>query len=267
MAPLRKTLAIDPGYYLVARPHVAAETPVEVVEEPQAGERYALLLRAADQRGLNRLNAPERPRDRVWRHVPPVSAATKTWLREAILDHVQSNPVFWLLHEPEVLRDEGYIFPGDIAWYVESEAGRAMHALIYEIRALECRLISHDEPGELHCSIYDRVTIEITRSVPLMEFPAVFPRQTAPAVPGLDQPVRIETDRVGDLMLATNARGYDYPLSTWALFLDRGDHALALLSGNEGMPEDEHFRCLWNLACPTVPEMVAAAQALVDSQR
>jgi DNA-binding CsgD family transcriptional regulator len=97
-----------------------------------------------------------------------------------------------------------------------TEAGRAMHALIYEIRALECRLIGPGHPVVFQRSVYDRVTVELMRSVPLMEFPSVFQRQTAPTVPGFETPLPIESEPVGDLTLATNFRGYSSPDGTWA---------------------------------------------------
>jgi hypothetical protein len=258
MAALHKTLALNPLYYLLSRPHEAADASIEVVDEPQAGERYTLLLDAIDQRGLNQ------PHRSLWpQELAAAYAAMPKQDDDPILDHLRSNPVFWLLHEPAVLREEGYMIAGDTPWHVESEEGRAMHALIYEIRALECRLIGHGEPVERQRRIYDRVTVELTRSVPLMEFPAVFPRQTSSTVPRLDA-AAIETERVGDLVLATNAQADGDGFSTWALLLDRGNHALALLSGDEGTRRDERFRYLWNLECPRVSEMVAAAQARLD---
>jgi hypothetical protein len=265
MAPLRKTLAVDHGFYLVSRPHDAADAAIELVDDPLAGQRYTLLLRAADQHGLNRLPAPEVPEGPLPR--APGAPLTQDG---RLLEHLRSNPVFWLLHEPAVLREEGYTNSRDDAWYVETEAGRAMHALIYEIRALECRLIGHGEPVVYQRSVYDRVTVDVSRSVPLMEFPSVFRRQTAPTVPGFEAPLPLETERVGDLMLATNFRGYDHPDGTWAVLLDRRDHALVLLSGGasaDGIAEVEEFRCLWNLECPPASEMVADAEARFAAER
>jgi hypothetical protein len=233
-APAR-TLAINPDFYVVSRPGEAAGAAIEVVDDPRPGERYALLLEASDD--------------------------------DPFLEHLRSHPRFWLLHEPEVLREEGYMFPGDTGWSMATEAGRAMHALIYEIRAVECQLIGHGTQVDVQGRPYDRVTIQVMRSVPLLDFPAVFPRQTAPTVPGLDQPAPIEIDRVGDLVLAANQRSN--ATWTWALLLDRGSHAVALLSGDDDpdLCRYERFRFLWNLECSRVSDMVAAAQALVDAER
>jgi hypothetical protein len=73
-----------------------------------------------------------------------------------------------------------------------------------------------------------------------------------------------------NLTLATNFRGYSSPDGTWAVLLDRRDHALGLLSGGasaDGVEEVERFRCLWNLECPPASEMLAEAEARFAAER
>jgi hypothetical protein len=252
MLPQCRNLAINSDYFVVSRSHDADDVDIEVIEDPRAGQRYTLLLRADDQRGLNRLPAYR------WQQVPPPSEM-RIVHDGPLLQHLRSNPLFWLLHEPAVLREEGYMFSGDTAWDMQSAAGRAMHALIYDIRAVECRLIGYIKQVEFQSRIYDRVDIEVTRTVPLLDFPAVFPRQTAHTVPGFHERPTIEIDRVGDLVLATNATSDS--VWTWALLLDKGSHTVALLSGDEPFEQDDRFRYLWNLECPRLSDLVAAGQA------
>jgi hypothetical protein len=98
-------------------------------------------------------------------------------------------------------------------------------------------------------------------------------------VPGRGRPIRhsqgtqarsslpVSSIAAGGTTSGASRRSTD---GTWAVLLDRRDHALGLLSGGasaDGVEEVERFRCLWNLECPPASEMLAEAEARFAAER